>query len=69
MGMEEPLMVIGLPLTDLITDEMDGIIGGHTGTHILGGKKTHNRHWRSIDDTIDSDVPLHLMDLSCIIVA
>jgi len=39
MLMEDHLMVTNLPLTELLTDEMDGIIGRHMDIHILNGKR------------------------------
>jgi len=41
MGVEDrlALIVTNLPLTELLTDEMDGIIGRPMDIHILDGKR------------------------------
>jgi len=39
MGMEDHVVVTNLPLTELLTDEMEGIIGRHMDIHILDGKR------------------------------
>lgn len=39
MGLEDHVMVTNLLLTEILTDETDGIIGRHMDIHILDGKR------------------------------
>ena len=58
MGMEDRLMVIDLPLTEQLTDDMDGIIGRHMDIHILDGKKIINKGIGvPLPGPIESDIP------------
>lgn len=60
MGVEDQLMVINLPMTELLTDDMDEIIGRHMDIHILDGKGILDE---GIDVAmlvpIESDIPSH----------
>lgn len=60
MGVEDHLMVINLPMTELLTDDMHEIIGRHMDTHILDGNGILDEGIDVfIPGPIESDIPSH----------